>query len=332
MPGVAVPEGPALPGTARPSRSGRGAPSLASCPRSITVPKSASSSPRGARGSPPSRPGCSPMAAIVGSKDCGVKRSRCWPGSPSTTTSVWSAGTSPGPPGRCSRPSRALQLDAAEQEHLFSLARSAAKGPARRRTPPTAVRHTIQHVLDAISDAPAWVRNGRHDIVAMNRMGRALYSPVLEDPRRPANTARFVYLDPAALDFFVDWDQVSNDAAAMLRLEAGRAPHGRELIELVGELSTRSDIFRQRWASHDVQFHRSGRKRLRHPIVGRLDLDYESMELPAEPGLALIVYTAAPGSSTADALTMLASWSARPDAVDEPADSAVGEESVDGTR
>ncbi|HJB09419.1 MAG TPA: helix-turn-helix transcriptional regulator [Candidatus Brachybacterium merdavium] len=227
---------------------------------------------------------------------------------------------------------RALQLDAAEQEHLFSLARSAAKGPARRRTPPAAVRPTIQHVLDAISDAPAWVRNGRHDIVAMNRMGRALYSPVLENPRRPANTARFVYLDPAALDFFVDWDQVANDAAAMLRLEAGRTPHDRELIELVGELSTRSDIFRQRWASHDVQFHRSGRKRLRHPIVGRLDLDYESMELPAEPGLALIVYTAAPGSSTADALTMLASWSARPDAVDEPADSAVGEESVDGTR
>ena len=227
---------------------------------------------------------------------------------------------------------RALQLDAAEQEHLFSLARSAAKGPARRRTPPAAVRPTIQHVLDAISDAPAWVRNGRHDIVAMNRMGRALYSPVLEDPRRPANTARFVYLDPAALDFFVDWDQVANDAAAMLRLEAGRTPHDRELIELVGELSTRSDIFRQRWASHDVQFHRGGRKRLRHPIVGRLDLDYESMELPAEPGLALIVYTAAPGSSTADALTMLASWSARPDAVDEPADSAVGEESVDGTR
>lgn len=227
---------------------------------------------------------------------------------------------------------RALQLDAAEQEHLFSLARSAAKGPARRRTPPAAVRPTIQYVLDAISDAPAWVRNGRHDIVAINRMGRALYSPVLEDPRRPANTARFVYLDPAALDFFVDWDQVANDAAAMLRLEAGRTPHDRELIELVGELSTRSDIFRQRWASHDVQFHRSGRKRLRHPIVGRLDLDYESMELPAEPGLALIVYTAAPGSSTADALTMLASWSARPDAVDEPADSAVGEESVDGTR
>lgn len=227
---------------------------------------------------------------------------------------------------------RALQLDAAEQEHLFSLARSAAKGPARRRTPPAAVRPTIQYVLDAISDAPAWVRNGRHDIVAINRMGRALYSPVLENPRRPANTARFVYLDPAALDFFVDWDQVANDAAAMLRLEAGRTPHDRELIELVGELSTRSDIFRQRWASHDVQFHRSGRKRLRHPIVGRLDLDYESMELPAEPGLALIVYTAAPGSSTADALTMLASWSARPDAVDEPADSAVGEESVDGTR
>src|SRR5699024_3718289 len=157
-------------------------------------------------------------------------------------------------------------------------------------------------------------------------------SPVLEDPRRPANTARFVYLDPAALDFFVDWDQVANDAAAMLRLEAGRTPHDRELIELVGELATRSDIFTQRWASHDVQFHRSGRSGLRRRAVGRLAHGHAARELPAEPGLALIVYTAAPGSSTADALTMLASWSARPDAVDEPADSAVGEESVAGTR
>src|SRR5690625_7423038 len=104
----------------------------------------------------------------------------------------------------------------------------------------------------------------------------------------------------------------------MLRLEAGRTPHDRELIELVGELSTRSDIFHQRWASHDVQFHRSGRKRLRPPIVGRLDLEYEAMELTAEPGLALIAYTAAPGSSTTGALPILASWSGRPEAMDQP--------------
>lgn len=218
---------------------------------------------------------------------------------------------------------RALQLDEAERDHLFSLARSAGEGPRRHRTPPTNVRPTIQHVLDAISDAPAWVRNGRHDVVAMNRLGRALYSPVLEDPRRPANTARFVYLNPAALDFFVDWDRIANDAAAMLRLEAGRNPHDRALIELVGELSTQSEIFRQRWASHDVQFHRSGQKRLRHPVVGQLDLNYESMELPSEPGLALNVYTAPPESPTADALKMLASWAATEGSAGKALDSSV---------
>ncbi|MFJ5986350.1 helix-turn-helix transcriptional regulator [Lentzea sp. NPDC092896] len=204
---------------------------------------------------------------------------------------------------------RALQLDEAEREHLFALAKAAEPGE-RRRTPPTTVRPVVQQVLDAITDAPAWVRNGRHDIVATNRLGRALYAPVLADPRRPANTTRFVYLDPAAREFFVDWDRVANDAAAMLRLEAGRNPHDRKLIELVGELSTRSDVFRSRWASHDVQYHRSGQKRLRHPVVGQLDLSFESMELPSEPGLTLNVYTAAAGTPAADGLRMLASWAA----------------------
>ncbi|MEV4175228.1 helix-turn-helix transcriptional regulator [Nonomuraea sp. NPDC049709] len=154
--------------------------------------------------------------------------------------------------------------------------------------------------------------SGASDSV-LDALARALYSPVLADPRRPANTTRFVYLDPAAREFFVDWDRVANDAAAMLRLEAGRNPHDRALIELVGELSTQSEVFRQRWASHDVQFHRSGRKRLRHPVVGQLDLDFESMELPSEPGLTLNVYTATPGSPTADGLKMLASWAATQD-------------------
>ena len=102
----------------------------------------------------------------------------------------------------------------------------------------------------------------------------------------------------------------ANDAAAMLRLEAGKSPHDKALIELVGELSTRSELFRRRWASHDVQFHRSGQKRLRHPVVGRLDLDFESMELPSTPGLTMNVYTAAAGTPNADGLTLLASWAA----------------------
>lgn len=205
----------------------------------------------------------------------------------------------------------ALRLDEAERTHLFSLAReSGHHSSPRKRAAPTSVRPVIQQVLDAMTDAPAWVRNGRHDIVAMNRLARALYSPVLADPSRPANTTRFVYLDPQARELFVDYDRIANDAAAMLRLEAGRNPHDRALIELVGELSTLSETFRRRWASHDVQFHRSGRKRLRHPVVGQLDLDFESMELASAPGLQLNVYSAAPGTPTADSLKLLASWAA----------------------
>ncbi|WP_150462961.1 helix-turn-helix domain-containing protein [Nesterenkonia ebinurensis] len=213
----------------------------------------------------------------------------------------------------------ALQLDEAERDHLFSLARAA--GPSRqysRLKEQTTVRPGIQQVLDAITDTPAWVRNRRYDIIAANTLGRALYSPLFEDPRRPVNAIRFVYLDRAAGDFFVDWEQVASDTAAKLRLEAGRNPYDKALIQLVGELSTRSDSFRQRWASHDVRFHRSGLKRYRHPVAGRLDLNFESMELPSEPGLQLNVFTAPAGSPSADGLSLLASWVA----TSEPAETA----------
>ncbi|WP_435110982.1 helix-turn-helix transcriptional regulator [Nocardiopsis synnemataformans] len=206
----------------------------------------------------------------------------------------------------------ALKLDEAERDHLFALAReSGTRSSRRERSAPATVRPVLQQVLDAITDAPAWIRNGRHDVLAMNQLARALYSPVLADPRRPANTTRFVYLHTeAATEFFVDYDQIANDAAAMLRLEAGRNPHDKALIALVGELSTQSELFRQRWASQDVRFHRSGNKRLRHPAVGQLDLDFEAMELPSEPGLQINVYTAPADSPAADGLKLLASWAA----------------------
>lgn len=210
----------------------------------------------------------------------------------------------------------ALQLDDAERDHLFALARQSGTRSGRRKVKSsTTVRPALQQLLDAITDAPAWIRNGRHDVLAMNQLARALYSPVLQaDSRRPANTTRFVYLNPeAAQEFFVDYDQIARDAAAMLRLEAGRNPHDEDLIALVGELSTCSELFRQRWASQDVRFHRTGRKRLRHPAVGQLDLDFEALEIPAEPGLQLNIYTAAAGTPTADALKLLASWAASHD-------------------
>lgn len=208
---------------------------------------------------------------------------------------------------------RTLQLDDAERQYLFDLARNAGPAPRRRPKAASQVRPAVLQVLEAMADAPAWVRNGRHDILAANRMGRALYAPVFDDPRRPVNTTRFTYLNPRAREFWRDYDQIANDAAAMLRLEAGRNPHDEELIRLVGELSTQSELFRERWASRDVKFHRSGLKRLHHPVVGDLDLQFESMELPSEPGLVMNVYTAPAGSPTADALKVLASWAASQD-------------------
>jgi transcriptional regulator with XRE-family HTH domain len=205
----------------------------------------------------------------------------------------------------------ALQLDEAEHAHLFDLARAAQPAPPRQRRAKTSgVTDGIQQILDAITDAPAWVRNARHDLLAANRLARALYAPVLADPRRPANNARFVYLDPAAREFFADWERAADDIAAMLRSEAGSNPRDKHLVELIGELSTRSEEFRTRWAAHNVRFHRTGHKTLRHPVTGTLDLDFEAMEFPAHPGLTLLIYTAAAGTPTADSLKMLASWAA----------------------
>jgi transcriptional regulator with XRE-family HTH domain len=204
----------------------------------------------------------------------------------------------------------ALQLDEAERDHLFRLMRTAATRRPSRRTPSRRrVRPTIQRMLD-LMPMPAYLRNGRFDILAANDLGKALYSPLYEESETP-NSARFVFLSPAASEFFLDFDKVQNDAVAFLRVEAGRVPYDKELQDLIGELSTRSETFRQRWAAHDVRYHRTGTKRLHHPLVGDLALDFEAFELPGDEGQRLNVYTAPPDSPTAEALAMLASWSAR---------------------
>jgi hypothetical protein len=138
----------------------------------------------------------------------------------------------------------------------------------RRRSAPQTIRPSVQRLLDRI-DAPAYIRNGRMDILATNKLGEALYSEILANPRRPANTARFCFLDPRATTFFVDWDESADASVAVLRAEAGRNPHDQDLTNLIGELSTQSDDFRVRWARHDVGTHATGIKRLHHPLVGR---------------------------------------------------------------
>jgi transcriptional regulator with XRE-family HTH domain len=217
---------------------------------------------------------------------------------------------------------QALQLDEAERGHLFDLARAASTTARPRRRPAQQrVRPGVQRILDAITDAPADVRNGRRDILAANRLGFALYSELFIDPVRPANVARFVFLSPRAREFFVDWEGAANDIVANLRTEAGRNPYDRGLQDLVGELSTRSEAFRTRWAAHNVRQHQTGRKQLHHPVVGDLEVTYEVLALPADPGLSLVVYGAEPGSASQDGLKLLASWAAtleQPAAVQAP--------------
>jgi transcriptional regulator with XRE-family HTH domain len=206
---------------------------------------------------------------------------------------------------------RALQLDDAERAHLFDLARAA--GPMakrRRRSAPKQIRPGVQRLLDAISGAPALVQNGRLDILGANQLGRALYSELFRDRTRPANHARFNFLDPRARDLYPDWERGADDGVALLRAKAGRDPYDRELTDLIGELSTRSQEFRARWADHNVRLHQTGTKRFHHPVVGDLTLTFEMMELAADPGLNLLTFTAEPGSKSDEALNLLGSWAA----------------------
>src|SRR4051794_23705847 len=206
---------------------------------------------------------------------------------------------------------RGLQLDDAERAHLFDLARAA--GPtARPRRRPAAqhVRPSVQRIIDAMTDAPALLQNGRGDVLAANRLGYALYSEMDLAPGRPANHARFVFLDPRATRFFLEWERVADDTVAMLRTEAGRDPHDRNLTDLVGELATRSEAFRTRWAAHNVRAHQTGAKRYHHPVVGDLTLTYEILELTADPGLNLLALSAEPGTTSHDALRLLGTWAA----------------------
>jgi transcriptional regulator with XRE-family HTH domain len=205
----------------------------------------------------------------------------------------------------------ALQFDEAERMHLLDLLHAAGPSrPPRRRSTVQRVRPTVQRVMDSMTGTPALVLNGRLDILAANALGSALYSPVYTASVRPPNNAWFVFLAPQAHEFFRDWDSVANDTIALLRAEAGRDPYDRQTSDLVGELSTRSDEFRIRWAAHNVRIHTTGVKLLHHPVVGDLELSFDSFPVGSDPNQSLLTYTADPHSSSHDALNLLASWAA----------------------
>ncbi|MEH1130479.1 helix-turn-helix transcriptional regulator [Micromonospora sp. CPCC 206061] len=224
---------------------------------------------------------------------------------------------------------RALQLDETERAHLFDLARAAdgiptSGRPRRRAATKAAARPSLRWALEAITDAVAFVRDPQQNLLTTNALGRAFYSPVIGDGGRLPNLARFQFLDPASRDFYPDWDRLAEMCVGVMRTEAGRDPHNRGIQDLVGELSTRSVIFRRLWSDHNVRTHGTGTKRFNHPVVGDLTLVYEELAITAEPGLVLLVYTAEPGSPSAERLRLLASWAATTVAAESPDQTSAG--------
>lgn len=221
---------------------------------------------------------------------------------------------------------RALQLDEEETAYLLDLARAARpKSPAQRRRA-VDVPSSVQWLLDSMTLSAAFVSNPRLDMVATNTLGRAMYSAMLNGPTAGTtgngNLARYHFLDPAARDFYADWDAAADTTVALLRAEAGRYPHDRVLRELVGELSTLSPEFRTRWAAHNVRLHHSGVKRFQHHAVGPLELTYHPLVLPTSLQAAhtLTTYIAEPGSDSEEKLKLLASWAATGTSSTTPSD------------
>ncbi len=201
---------------------------------------------------------------------------------------------------------RALQLDGSETKHLHRLAQASRAGKPARRQRAQTVRPEVRRLLEAMTDVPAVVLGRRMDVLAWNELGARLHVDYGALPPHMRNMPRLVFLDEASRELFPDWERVARETVAYLRFEAGSEDEDAGLHELVGELSMKSKLFARLWARHDVREKSHGTKRFRHPLVGELDLHYETLALPGERRQTLVTYTAAAGSPTASALRMLA--------------------------
>ena len=208
----------------------------------------------------------------------------------------------------------ALRLEDDERAYLLDLSRAskpALRRPTRRKETPLAPR--VQWMLNSITMSAAFVRNGRLDVIGSNALGRALHAPMFESftaTNGRANFARYHFLDESSKDFFVEWEAGAAATVALLRAEAGRVPYDKALQELIGELTTKSKEFGGFWAAHAVRIRHEGLKRLAHPIVGEIELTYQSVDLPIgnHSSHDMTFYTAEPGSASEEQLRVLASW------------------------
>jgi hypothetical protein len=165
----------------------------------------------------------------------------------------------------------------------------------------------LKHLLDNVG-VPAYIGGRRADVLAWNPMAAALFGDWSELEPRDRNWARFIFLRPSYQELFVNWESKAADVVGFLRMDAGCYPNDPELAALIGELSLKSELFRQLWAKHDVKEKSFGTKVLRHPLVGEMTLAYETLRMPSEPDLFFTTYHAEPGTPSAEALQLLASW------------------------
>jgi len=202
---------------------------------------------------------------------------------------------------------RILRLDDVEHQHLRNLVRGGR--PSVRTAPAQVVRPELQRLLDLMETVPAFVLGRRMDIIAWNALADGLcrFGAMAF---RERNAARHTFLDPGARTFYTDWETVAAETVAYLRLDAGRHPEDPRLSELVDELAVKDADFRRLWAAQEVKEKTYGAKLLQHPVVGALELGYETFAPPGDPGQLLVAYTADPDSPTADRLRLLASWNA----------------------
>ncbi|MFD7813590.1 helix-turn-helix domain-containing protein [Streptomyces sp. NPDC059785] len=204
---------------------------------------------------------------------------------------------------------RALRLTGAEHAHLTHLAKP--KQHRKKQTArPQQVRTALRQLLDTMEGTPAYITGRRSDVLAWNRMCAALFGDWGELPAQERNWARLIFLRPEYRDLFLDWEQKASDIVSYLRMDAGCHPDDPRLSALVGEVSVKSQEFRRLWATHDVKEKTHGVKRFRHPLVGELTLRFETFALPDDTEQSLVVYHAEPGTASAEALRLLASWGA----------------------
>jgi transcriptional regulator with XRE-family HTH domain len=212
---------------------------------------------------------------------------------------------------------RVLLLDATEREHLTDLLSSPARA---RRTPtsPQRVRPGLHLMLHTLGHVPAFVLGRRTDVLASNRLAREVLTDFDALPATRRNLARYYLLDPEARTRVGDWERIAAETVAMLRLEAGRSPHDRQLADLVGELTLRSPEFSTWWNDHRVLRRTHGTKSYHHPVVGDLHFSYESFQAPGDMDQTLCVYNAEPGSDTGQALRLLGNWTAPQPGIPSP--------------